>query len=166
MYANTKSKLILLAKPNSKPIFTDVPNSDCDFEVIQALAEVGLIPSSLTQDTNAIAFNPDKSLTREDLIAWKVPLDFRQKMPTTTLDSIQQTWGFQDANKITSSTWSELYTDWQNGENANIRKAFGYITLFQPQKPVTYEEAAEVLSSFGYQTDVSLLAQVEQVNAN
>ena len=162
LYANVNSKLIRLANPQSKPVFSDVPNNDPDFMVIQGLAEAGLIPSSLTQDTTAIAFNPDKPLSREDLIAWKVSLDFRQNLPTTTLDSIKGTWGFQDANQITPQTWSQLYIDWQNGENANIRKAFGYITLFQPQKNVTYEEAAEVLSSFGYQSNIILLEKFNQ----
>ena len=162
LYANVNSKLIRLANPQSKPIFSDVPNNDPDFMVIQGLAEAGLIPSSLTQDTNTIAFSPDKPLTREDLIAWKVTLDFRQNLPITTLDSIKETWGFQDASKIAPRTWSELYVDWQNGENANIRKAFGYITLFQPQKNVTYEEAAEVLSSFGYQSNIVFLKEVNQ----
>ncbi len=162
LYANVKSKLIRLANPNSKPIFSDVPNNDPDFAVIQGLAEAGLIPSSLTQDTTAIAFRPDKPLTREDLIAWKVPLDFRQKLPNTTVDSIKDTWGFQDANQIKPQTWSQLYIDWQNGENANIRKAFGYITLFQPQKIVTYQEAAEILSSFGYQANIILLKEVDE----
>jgi hypothetical protein len=160
LYANTNSKLIRLANPQSKPIFADVSNNDPDFMIIQGLAEAGLIPSSLTQDPTAIAFNPDKPLTREDLISWKVPLDFRQKLPNATLDSIKETWGFQDVNQTKPQVWAKLYVDWQNGEHANIRKAFGYITLFQPQKTVTYGEAAAVVSSFGYQGDIVLLKEV------
>ena len=161
LYANVNSKLIRLANPKSKPIFSDVPNSDPDYGFIQGLAEAGLIPSSLTKDATAIAFNPDKPLTREDLISWKVPLDFRQKLPNATLDSIKETWGFQDVNQTKPQVWSELYVDWQNGENANIRKAFGYITLFQPKKNVTYQEAADVLSSFGYQGEIVSLKEVK-----
>lgn len=160
LYANTNSKLIRLANPQSKPIFADVSNNDPDFGIIQGLAEAGLIPSSLTQDPTAIAFNPDKPLTREDLISWKVPLDFRQKLPNATLDSIKETWGFQDVNQTKPQVWAELYVDWQNGEHANIRKAFGYITLFQPQKTVTYGEAAAVINSFGYQGDIVFLKEV------
>ena len=159
VYGDVNSKIIRSANPNSEPLYADVSPNDPDFKTIQGLAEAGLIPSKLTQ-SSLNSFNPDKPLTREDLIAWKVPLDFRQKLPTTTIDNLKESWAFQDVSKISPTTWSKLYLDWQNGENANIRKAFGYITLFQPQKPVTYQEAAEVLSSFGYQQETIYLQDI------
>jgi hypothetical protein len=162
IYADVNSKLIRLANPDSKPVFTDIPQNDPDFAIIQGLAEAGLIPSALTQDTNAITFMPDKPLTREDLIAWKVPLDFRQKLPNATLDTIKETWGFQDAAKIKPQAWQKLYIDWQNGEDSNVRRAFSYTTLFQPQKPVTYEEAALILNVFGYQGDIRNLKEIKK----
>ncbi|MBL1209080.1 S-layer homology domain-containing protein [Geminocystis sp. GBBB08] len=162
IYADVNSKLIRLANPESKPIFTDIPENDPDFPIIQGLAEAGLIPSSLTQDNNAITFQPDKPLTREDLISWKVPLDFRQKLPNATLDTIKETWGFQDAAKIKPQAWRQLYIDWQNGEDSNVRRGFSYITLFQPQKPVTYDEAARILNAFGYQGDIRNLKEVKK----
>lgn len=162
LFADINSKLIREATPNSKPVFTDVPTTDADFAIIQGLAEAGLIPSPLLKQGEFTAFNPDKPLTREDLIAWKVPLDFREKIPNVTLDALKETWGFQDVNKINPFVWSKLYLDWQNGESANVRKAFGYIILFQPQKEVTYEEAARVLSSFGTNTDISYLKNINQ----
>lgn len=165
LFADVNGKLIREANPNSKPVFTDVPKTDADFGIIQGLAEAGLIPSPLLKQGEFTTFNPDKPLTREDLIAWKVPLDFRTKIPNVTLDALKETWGFQDANKITPLVWGKIYLDWQNGESANIRKAFGYITLFQPQKEVTYEEAGRVLSSFGTNTDISYLKNVNP-NAN
>lgn len=162
IYADVNSKLIRLANPDSKPIFTDILQNDPDFAIIQGLAEAGLIPSSLTQDTNAITFQPEKPLTRDDLITWKVPLDFRQKLPNATLDTIKETWGFQDAAKIKPQAWRQLYIDWQNGEDSNIRRGFSYITLFQPQKPVTYEEAARILNIFGYQGDIRHLKEINK----
>jgi hypothetical protein len=160
IYSDVNSKLIRLATPNNKPVFTDIPTNDPDFAIIQGLAEAGLIPSTLTQDSSSIAFKPDTPLTREDLITWKVPLDFRQKLPNASLDTIKETWGFQDATKINPQAWQELYVDWQNGEESNIRRAFGYITLFQPQKPVTLDEAGRVLNTFGYQGDIRNLKDV------
>jgi len=154
LYENVDGSLIRLGNPNSEPVFDDVDTDDPDFRFIQGLAEAGLIPSRLTDNQNAIAFNPDEPLTREDLISWKVPLDFRQNLPTTTLDNMKETWGFQDTNKIKPEVWQKLYIDWQNGENANVRRGFGFTTLFQPQKPVTKEEAAIVLNRFGYQSEV------------
>lgn len=164
LYADSNGKQIRLANPNSKPIFTDINNNDPDFAVIQGLAEAGLIPSSLTQDSNALNFRPDAPLTREDLIAWKIPLDFRQNLPTASLDSIKETWGFQDASQIKPQIWQKLYVDWQNGEDSNVKRAFGYITLFQPQKPVTYEEVARVLQKFGSQGEIRPLNQIKQNN--
>ncbi|MGI0482556.1 S-layer protein [Geminocystis sp. CENA526] len=160
IYSDVNGKLIRLATPNSQPVFTDIGTNDPDFAMIQGLAQAGLIPSSLTQDTSSIVFKPDEALTREDLIRWKIPLDFRQKLPNASLDTIKETWGFQDATKINTQAWAPLYVDWQNGEASNIRRGFGYITLFQPQKPVTYEEAGRILSSFGYQGDIRNLADV------
>ncbi|MBD2393402.1 S-layer homology domain-containing protein [Cyanobacterium aponinum FACHB-4101] len=162
LFQDVNSKLIREANPNSKPIFTDVPVSDPDFAVIQGLAEAGLIPSPLLKQGEFTSFNPDKPLTRENLITWKVPLDFREKLPNVTLDALKETWGFQDLSKIDPGAWSALYLDWQNGESANTRKAFGYIILFQPQKEVTYDEAARVLSSFGTNTDISYLKNVNK----
>lgn len=166
LYANSNGKLIRPANPNSKPVFNDIPQNDPDFVIIQGLAEAGLLPSILTQDSKSIVFKPSAFLTREDLISWKIPLDFRQKLPNTTLDNIKETWGFQDANKINPQTWQELYVDWQNGDDSNIRRAFGYITLFQPQKVVTYEEAGRVLSSFGYQGDIMRIQDVTLNTSN
>ena len=162
LFKDINSKRIRLANPNSKPVFNDVNNSDPDFPIIQGLAEAGLIPSHLTQNSDAISFRPDAPLTREDLIAWKVPLDFRQNLPSASLDTIRETWGFQDASTIKPEIWQKLYVDWQNGENSNLRRAFGYITLFQPQKSVNYEEAARVLVNFGYQGQIHSLTTEEK----
>ena len=46
-----------------------------------------------------------------------------------------------------------LYADFQNGDLSNIRRIFGYTTLFQPKKPVTRAEAAASLWYFGFQGD-------------
>jgi hypothetical protein len=151
IYGDRPDQQIRLANSSSKPVFTDVPASNPDFAIIQGLAEAGFIPSSLTNATNALTFRPDAPLTREALIAWKVPLDRRQALPTTTLDQITETWGFQDAAKIETRALQALYIDFQNGDQANVRRMFGYTTLFQPTKTVTQQEAAIAISYFGFQ---------------
>ncbi|ANV91439.1 S-layer homology domain-containing protein [Picosynechococcus sp. PCC 8807] len=150
IYGDRQNQQIRRANASSKPIFTDVPASDPDFPFIQGLAEAGIIPSSLTNDT-ITTFRPDAPLTRESLIAWKVPLDRRQALPQTSLDNIAETWGFQDAAQIDTRALQALYVDFQNGDQANVRRVFGYTTLFQPQKTVTQQEAAIALWYFGYQ---------------
>ena len=160
LHANSPSQQIRLASPNAEPAFTDVDKSDRDFRLIQGLAEAGLIPSILTKDSNALKFRPDAPLTREDLIGWKVPLDVRKALPSASLDTIKETWGFQDAASIDPKIWRALYIDWQNGESANVRRVFGYTTLFQPKKPVTLTEAAAALWYFGYQGEGKSVQEV------
>ncbi|MBR8826743.1 MAG: S-layer homology domain-containing protein [Gomphosphaeria aponina SAG 52.96 = DSM 107014] len=153
MYANEPGKQIRLAANTAEPAYTDVSQTDPDFAVIQGLAEAGLIPSRLSGDSTALNFRPVATLTREDLIFWKVPLDIRKALPTATIESIKETWGFQDAAEISPLAMRSLYADFQNGELANVRRVFGYTTLFQPKKPVTRAEAAAALWYFGYQGD-------------
>jgi hypothetical protein len=151
IFANRPGQQIRLASDTSQPAFPDVPRSDRDFQSIQALAEAGLIPSPLTGDSTAALFRPDAPLTRETLIFWKIPLDTRQALPTASLDTVKQTWGFQDATKIDPKAWRTVVADFQNGEQSNIRRVFGYTTLFQPKKPVTRAEAAAAIWYFGSQ---------------
>jgi hypothetical protein len=152
MYTNNPAKQIRLAS-ETQAAFSDVPKTHPDFGVIQGLAEAGLIPSSLSGDSTEVLFRPDAPLTREQLILWKLPLDTRQALPTANLDAVKQTWGFQDAGKIEPKALRAVLADFQNGEQSNIRRVFGYTTLFQPKKPVTRAEGAAALWYFGTQGD-------------
>lgn len=151
IYANRPGQQIRLAADTSQPAFQDVPKTHPDFKSIQALAEAGLIPSPLSGDSTAVLFRPDAPLTRENLMLWKVPLDTRQGLPTANLDAVKQTWGFQDTAKIDPKALRAVLADFQNGEQSNIRRVFGYTTLFQPKKPVIRAEAAAALWYFGSQ---------------
>ena len=152
-YSNTPAKQIRLGVPSDEPVFADVPTAHPYFPEIQGLAEAGLIPSSLSGDSAAVSFRPDAPLTREDMILWKVPLDTRQALPKATVDAVQERWGFQDTSKIDSKSLRAILADFDNGDNANIRRVFGFTTLFQPKKPVTRAEAASALWYFGFQGD-------------
>ena len=149
LYRDRPTKQIRLVTSASQPAFGDVKESDRDFAIVQGLAEAGIIPSHLSQNTEALLFQPDAPLTRETLILWKVPLDIRQALPSASIESIQNTWGFQDTEKIAPKVFKAIFADFENGENANILRAFGYTTLFQPKKPVTHAEAAATLWYFG-----------------
>lgn len=151
MYANNAAKQIRLAPQTDQPAFSDVPKTNPDFGVIQGLAEAGLIPSPLSGDSTAVLFRPNAPLTREQLILWKVPLDTRQGLPAANLNAVKQTWGFQDTAKIDPQALRALLADFQDGEKSNVRRVFGYTTLFQPKKPVTRAEAAAALWYFGTQ---------------
>ena len=142
-----------LATTDTKPAFQDVPSTNPDFPSIQGLAEAGLIPSSLSGDATSVLFRPDAPLTREQMILWKVPLDTRQPLPTASLDAIKQTWGFQDAGKVDPKALRAVLADFQNGEQSNIRRVFGYTTLFQPKKTVNLGEVATAIWYFGANSD-------------
>lgn len=151
IYTNIPGKQIRLGTKAEQPAFQDVRPNDPDFPAIQGLAQAGLIPSRLSGDSSALQFRPNAPLTREELIWWKVPLDNRKALPAATIDSIKETWGFQDTAKINPKIIRAVYADFQNGEQSNIRRVFGYTTLFQPQKSVTRAEAAAALWYFGSQ---------------
>ena len=153
LYVSQPAKQIRLSTDATQPAYQDVPRNDPDFPAIQGLAEAGLIPSVLSGDSTTITFRPDAPLTRENLVLWKVPADTRQALPTASLDAVKQTWGFQDAPRIDSKALRAVLADFQNGDSSNIRRAFGYTTLFQPKKSVTRAEAAAALWYFGFQGD-------------
>ena len=151
IYASRQAKQIRLAVDSSEPVFSDVPKTDPDFSAIQGLAEAGVIPSSLSGETKDVKFRPDTPLTRETMILWKVPLDTRQVLPTANIDGVKEKWGFQDASKIDSQASRAVLADFNNGDLANIRRVFGFTTLFGPKKSVTRAEAAASLWYFGVQ---------------
>jgi len=151
IYQDQPGRQIRPVPQATQPAFEDVPPSDPAFSYIQGLAEAGYIPSSLTGETNANRFQPNAPLTREELLLWKVPIDLRRILPTATLDSIRQTWGFQDANRISPKALRAIAADHQNGDLSNIRRVFGSTLLFQPQKTVTRAEAAAALWYVGSQ---------------
>ncbi|MEH1923572.1 S-layer homology domain-containing protein [Nostoc sp.] len=151
MYASNPAKQIRLASESTQPVFSDLSAKDPDFPAIQGLAEAGLIPSPLSGDSTVVLFRPDAPLTREQLLLWKLPLDTRQALPSANLDTVKQTWGFQDAARIDPKALRAVLADYQNSEQSNIRRVFGYTTLFQPKKSVTRAEAAMALWYFGTQ---------------
>jgi hypothetical protein len=152
-YADRPANQIRLGVETADLAFTDVSKTDPDFPAIQGLAEAGLIPSRLSGDATATQFRPDAPLSREDLILWKVPVDTRQALPTATIEAVEKTWGFQDASKISPKALRAILMDYQNGDQSNLRRAFGYTTLLQPQRATTRAEAAAVLWSLGFQAD-------------
>ncbi|NKB17986.1 MAG: S-layer homology domain-containing protein [Pseudanabaena sp. CRU_2_10] len=166
IYSDNPSRQIRLSPTTDAPIFTDVPRTDPDFSIIQGLANIGLINSGSVGKANNL-FKPDAPLTREDLVLWKVPLDLRRPLPTATVEAVKQAWGFQDSDRITAPALRAILADFSAGDLSNIRRSFGYTTIFQPQKPVTRAEAAAALWYFGTPTDglsAQRVAQLERSN--
>lgn len=152
-YSDQPSRRIRPGSPNSTPAFQDVPIDHPHFITIQGLAEAGIIPSALTGNATAVTFRPEDALTRENLVLWKVPLDTRTVLPMATVEAVQVAWGFQDAADIEPLALRAVLADRQTGDFANILRAFGFTTLFQPRRAVSQAEAAAVLWRFGHQTE-------------
>jgi S-layer homology domain len=137
----------------SKPAFVDVPANRPEFPYVQGLAEAGYLPSLLSGDSTQKRFRPNDPLTRETLLLWKVPIDRQQILPTVSSERVKQVWGFKDVNRITPTALSAVAADHQNGDLSTLRRVFGSTLLFQPQKPVTYAEAATALWFIGIEGD-------------
>ena len=152
-YQDSPGNKIHVVTKTQQPAFQDIEQNNPDFGVIQGLAEAGLVPSMLTDDGSKLLFRPNAPLKREDLVTWKVPLDLRKALPKASIDTIAESWGFQDIEQIDPEALQALFADFQNGERANISRIFGYTTLFQPKKPVTRAEAAASLWYFGFKGD-------------
>ena len=162
IYADDPGDRLRAGNPSDEPAFQDVAATDPNFAAIQGLAEAGLIPSAFTGNSTAVNFRPDAPLVREDLILWKVPLDSRTALPTTTPEAVTTAWGFQDAATIDPLPLRAIAADFQLGDFANFRRAFGYTTLFRPDKAVTRAEAAAVLWRFGSQTEGQTAADIAE----
>lgn len=148
-YQGERDRKIRTGVSSSQPVFTDVSVSDPDFAAIQGLAEAGIIPSPLTGSSTTVTFRPNAPLTRQDMLLWKVPLDTRQTLPDASISAVELAWGFQDAERIDPRALQAVLADHQNGDFANIRRAYSYTTLFQPSKAATRAEALAVLWRFG-----------------
>lgn len=149
LYQDRPTQQIRLAATSQTPVFKDVPSSNPNFPYIQGLAEAGFIPSPLSGDADQATFQANKPLTREILLSWKVPIDLRKILPSTTTTKVQEVWGFKDTKQISSPALSAIFADHNNGELANIRRLLGSALLLQPKKPVTRAEAAATLWFIG-----------------
>ncbi|MFZ4727362.1 MAG: S-layer homology domain-containing protein [Pseudanabaena sp.] len=154
LYKNQPSRQIRLAQPTDSVSFPDIPQSHPDFALIQGLANAGLIGG--TGDP----FRPNDPLLREELVQWKIPLDLRQPLPIATVETVSQSWGFKDSDRISEKALSAVFADAQLRDISNIRRSFGFTTLLQPQKPVTRAEAAASLWYFGTAVDGTSVSKV------
>lgn len=164
-YADLPSRQIRLANGSGNAAFQDVPPSDPDYGAIQGLAEAGIIPSRLSDESAPVLFRPDAALTRENLIDWKVALD-QQNFPNASVEDIKETWGFQDASKIDPSAIDAVLADYNSGDRSNIRRVYGLTRLFQPEKAVTQAEAAAALWYFGSQNEGRSAREVSQIDSS
>jgi hypothetical protein len=96
-------------------------------------------------------FKPNLPLTREQMIAIKIPVDYGTGKPKYA--GVWDAWHFADDKQIAPRYHQSIladhgsYTD--TNARSNITRCFGKTEIFHPQKPVTRGEAAVCLSVFG-----------------
>ncbi|CAI5461812.1 unnamed protein product [Closterium sp. Yama58-4] len=147
--------------------FDDVPADDPDFPYIQGLAEAGLISSKLSHADlgcpraaaaarrrgcsagASAAFRPDCALTRQDLISWKLSLDYHNMMPLQPKEDVVAAVGFIDAERVDEDALPAIAQDVLRGDRSIIAAAFGFTRRFDPHKPVTRGQAAVALAGGG-----------------
>ncbi|CAL9243242.1 unnamed protein product [Arabidopsis halleri] len=131
--------------------FEDITPEDPDFPFIQGLAEAGLISSKLSNhnmpcsESSRFTFSPESPLTRQDLLSWKMALEFRQ-LPEADSKKLYQLSGFLDIDRINPEAWPALIADLSAGEHGITALAFGRTRLFQPAKAVTKAQTAVSLA--------------------
>ncbi|KAL3683241.1 hypothetical protein R1sor_001263 [Riccia sorocarpa] len=132
--------------------FNDVSPEDPDFPYIQGLAEAGLIASNLSRhdssedgrSTDGAVFLPDSTVSRQDLVSWKLALEKHNLVPVDKQVLKAQS-GYIDVDRISEDALPFLAADLAAGERSIVASAFGFTRRFQPEKPVTRGQAAIAL---------------------
>lgn len=130
---------IRIADATAKSTFPDVPSTNPSFRYIQGIANAGW---AVGYDDRL--FKPDQELTREEMIAIKMPID--RGSTITELRPAVKMWS--DYERISQRCLPAMGFNalWPG---ANWERVFGQTKVCEPQKPVTRAEAAICLSSFG-----------------
>jgi hypothetical protein len=140
MYRSTAHKVLpaMYIENVTQLAFDDVSAEDQDFAFIQGLAEAGLIWSNLsTNDVKKIGkdsrvcFEPDRPLSRQDLVSWKLALD-RHELAGVDKEALQKVSGFVDVDQIHKDAWPALMADLTAEGPSIIASAFGMIHFMCP----------------------------------
>lgn len=137
-FKNEPGKQIRLAR--SGPMFADVAKNNADFPYIQGLANAGYVIG-----IDAKHFAPARTITREELLAIKAPLDEGGDIKPfgSAANDLQR---FSDAKTINKHYDAAIDEDYSVRTTQNIARIWGTLKALQPQKPVTRSEAAIAIS--------------------
>lgn len=133
-FKDTPSKQIRLAKTGPAQ-FVDVPVSNADFPYIQGLANAGYVIG-----IDKKHFAPNMTLTREQLIAIKAPVDEGENI--TPYPGIAGFIHYSDTSQINPVYMTAIHEDSSARTTHNIARIWGSLRTFSPKKAVTRSEAA------------------------
>ncbi len=157
-------KQVRLAEANSDQSFVDVPKSNPDFKYIQGMANSGFLVGI---DRNHFA--PERSLTREEMIAILISRDANsgglpKAIPPSAWDysagGSTISVDFTDRDKVSKPYWGAFQLN--NGGGGDyaedeVKRIYGNTKIFYPQKKVTRAEAAVALETIDHRTSGAAL---------
>lgn len=163
LYADDPKKMIRLAE-GGKPTFPDVPPTHPDYRYIQGMANTGFV---IGYDEKT--FQPERPLTREEMVAIKTGLDqvgfIAKDADYGLVDSV---WKWSDTQEISPRYLPAIYAESFNKAD-NIKRIYGASKTFKPKEPVTRVEAAiciwKIGDSYEAKTAESTLRQGEKQDA-
>lgn len=129
---------IKLAASGAKASFPDMPAAHKQFRYVQGMADAGW---SIGYDDKS--FKPEKTLTREEMIAIKTPLDEGEALKAS--DYYVHKWG--DWEKISKRFIPPM--EYEKRDDANWTRVFGATKICDPQKAVTRAEAVACVWQIG-----------------
>ncbi len=135
-FKDTPGKQIRLAK-TGPALFVDVPVKNPDFQYIQGLANAGYVIG-----IDKTHFAPNRTLTREELVAIKAPVDEGGDIKLDVGMAEFDLQKFSDVKKINKHYVAAIDEDGTVRTTQNAARIWGTLRAFSPQKPVTRSEAA------------------------
>lgn len=134
---------IRLAREGDGQAFEDVPSSHPYYKYIQGMVDAGYVIGF-----NEKSFQPDKALTREEMvaIAAKRDFDFDGYDGKYHWDNYMP---FTDKNDIAPKYRDAVSKDFGANDRSSLKQAFGELKLFHPKKPVRAYEAVLSLEGVG-----------------
>lgn len=126
---------IRLARDGDGQAFDDVPPSHSFYKYIQGMVDAGYVIGF-----NEKTFQPDKTLTREEMVAIAAKRDYN----FDGFDA-KYTWEhhtpFTDKNDIAPKYREAVSKDFYETSRSNLKQSFGELKLFHPKKTVRVYEA-------------------------
>ena len=151
-YENPEGSMVRLAESGTAT-FPDVPVAHTDFKYIQGLLNTGFATGYQER-----YFRPDQFLTREEMAAIKVGVDYGQDLVNTQrqvkqdsrpqsaqLAALGAIWGWSDYAKISPGYIPHLNSESRNPAQC-LKRTYGRTLRFEPKTRVTRAEAAICLS--------------------
>ncbi|CAA6671415.1 unnamed protein product [Spirodela intermedia] len=134
---NARHKIVLpeLTGSSFLAAFDDVNADDPDFPFIQALAEVGIVPSKLLVASKSHFSEENSSLNHGTC-------DFSPERYM-----LRKNLGFMDLDSVGTDATPALFMDLLAEDKSIVRTVFGNSRRLQPHKPVTKAQAVVALAS-------------------